>query len=352
MSTAKLSPWTNQHVLFVCARLDDIAIPYRPMRVLAHLRRALGKRKSGAATGIRRMAEVCRMDANTVERALYWLEENGLVKIGRKHGKPHWYELQFDRSDLYVDHRVDELGLSPSQFRILMHMARLADELGMFFLSERKFAKICEMKRETIHRALQALEDLDLYAPYAARKSPMCFLSLNEVFARESKAASRTGNGNVAETLHTKKPNSMPERPNGSGPKSLTPMPDSPNSSGPIGLTKDNPVRQSNKDYPKDNPISGNPASFANSRGRTTLSAFGIASENGRQAHEDGESPDQLIARLTAKFREFPDIDATAIATVYKAECERNGFPWNNKIFEKRVGKAVHESFRSMPAIT
>jgi hypothetical protein len=125
-------------------------------------------------------------------------------------------------------------------------------------------------------------------------------------------------------------------------------MPETPNSSGPIGLTKDNPIKNIQKtiQYLAIQPLS------QTQEAAQLFSAFGVTSENRRQAHEDGESPDQLIARLTAKFREFPDIDVTAIATVYKAECEPNGFPWNNKIFEKRVGKAVHESFQSMPAIT
>jgi DNA-binding MarR family transcriptional regulator len=211
---AKLSAWANQNVLFVHAKLDDSPIPYRPMRVLAHLSRALGKRQRGRATGIRGIARVSRMDANTVEQSLKWLEEHGYVKISRKHGKAHSYELQVATGQLYLDHRIDDLGLFPSEFRTLMHMARLADEAGMFFISERKFAKVCGMKRETVHRALQTLEDRGVYGVYAERKNPMCFLSLSELFPRELKT-SRNINGNLPDA---KKPNGMPETPNSSGP--------------------------------------------------------------------------------------------------------------------------------------
>jgi Helix-turn-helix domain len=320
------------------------------MRVLAHLRRALGKRKCGRATGIRRMYKVCRMDGDTVEQSLDWLEEKQFINIHRKHGKPHEYELRINQSELYVDHRLDELGLSPVQFRVLMHMARLAGQAGEFFISVRMFAKICGMKRETVDGALKALEDRELYTPYAERKNPMCILNLDELFPKESK----TVTDSVNKTSPAKTPNGMPETPNGSGPKDLTPMPEMPN-----GRWPDSPnERQSNErlsieDNPKDNLREDNPAFFVNSKGRPPVSSsFGAVSENGQkqlqltQSKKEEESPDEQIERLTAKFAEFFTVDVRGMGAVYKAECEANGGNWKNKVFEKRVGKAVDEHIR------
>src|SRR5260221_276385 len=180
--------WTNHNVLFVHAKLDDGAVPYHPMRVLAHLRRRLGKKKSGTAAGVRRMSKVCRMNGKTVEEALYWLEQHMFIKIHRKAGKLHQYEFMLSRKTLYIDHRLDDFGLTPIQFRVLCHAARLANEGGEFFLSVKKFAKICGMKRETVNAALKLLEDQEFFIPYAERKNPMYILTLDELFPKPTGA--------------------------------------------------------------------------------------------------------------------------------------------------------------------
>ena len=335
-------------MLFVHSKLDDSGIPYHPMRVLAHLRRALGKRKCGRATGIRRMCKVCRMEGNTVEQALHWLEEKQFINIHRRHGESHEYELRINQSELYVDHRLDELKLSPVQFRVLMHIARLADESGGFFISVRNFATICGMKRETVNRALQALEDLELYTPYVERKNPMRILILDELFPKESK----TVTDSVNKTSRAKTPNRMPDSPNGSGPKGLTPMPDSPNGGMPDSpnerLSLDNPIKAIQE---KTIQQEDNPAFFVNSKGRPPVSSsFGADSENGQkqltESKNEEESPDEQIERLAAKFAEFSAVNVRGIGADYKAECEANGSNWNNKVLGMRVGKAVHEHIR------
>jgi hypothetical protein len=58
------------------------------------------------------------------------------------------------------------------------------------------------------------------------------------------------------------------------------------------------------------------------------------------------ESPDEQVAKLAAKFGELPEVDVHAIGNAYKAECEKDGGPWKNNVFEKRVGKAVDEHLR------
>ena len=335
-------------MLFVHAKLDDSGMPYHSMRVLAHLRRALGKRNCVRATGIRRMCKVCRMDGNTVEQALGWLEENQSINIHRRHGKPHEYELRINQRELYVDHRLDELRLSPVQFRVLMHVARLADESGQFFISVRKFATICRMKRETVDRALQALEALELYTPYVERKNPMCFLNLAELFPKELK----TVTDSVNKTSRAKTPNGMPETPNGTGPKDLTPMPETPNTGWPDSPNERlSNERLSIEDNPKDDPREDNPAFFVNSKGRAPVSSsFGTVSEDGQkqltESKKEEKSPNEQIERLAAQFAGFFAVDVRGMGAAYKAECEANGGQWKNKVFDKRVGKAVDEHIR------
>ena len=41
--------WTNQHVLFCSAKIDDAQIPYKPFRVLLDLKRRIGRRTDGNA---------------------------------------------------------------------------------------------------------------------------------------------------------------------------------------------------------------------------------------------------------------------------------------------------------------
>jgi len=324
------SDWINQNVLFVHAKLDDGGIPYHPMRVLAHLRRALGKKKRGRASGIRRMSKVCRMDTSAIERALNWLEEKGLIKIHRKAGKLHEYELKISAQALYLDHRLDDRGLSPCQFRVLMHIARLADVAGAFFISERKFANICGMKRETVHRALEALENSEFYTPYDERQNPMCILTLDELFPPESKTVSVTCNENVPDKSPAKMPNGMPKTPNSGGPKDITPMPKTPNGGGPICLTKDNPIDNPFKTIQRNNPREDNPASFVNSIGH------GLSFLSGS---EEGEEK-KLIALWKEKC---PQIGPEFIADKYRAECEHNGHQWTKEELNRRSGEAFAE---------
>src|ERR1700730_2337657 len=198
------------------------------------------------------------------------------------------------------------------------------------------------MKRDTVHAALQQLEDRELYGALDERKSSMCLLTLDELFLPES-----TGKGNVTDNVTAKMPHSMPETTNSDGSKDLTAMPDSPNGGGPKCTTKDSPMRFSKEDDPIENdPEEDDPASFVNSRGHAAPSLFVTIYQNGqhRDTRSEEESPKEQIARLTAKF---PEIDVAGIAAGHRAECETNGRSWRNRPFEKRVGEAVDEQMRA-----
>ncbi len=194
-------PWINHNVLFVHDSIDDSNLSYQAMRLLAHLMRRVGNRNSQEPRknpGIRRVAKDCRMNVATVERALRELESHEYLKIERRGGRPNDYTLNVTRDKLYVDYRLDDSKLLPSEFRVLMHMARLAtaDEIGKFFISVRKFAKTCRMKRETVNRALERLEALELYYAYDTRENPMYCLALYDQFPRVTKSGmSKIGNG-------------------------------------------------------------------------------------------------------------------------------------------------------------
>ena len=182
--------WKNGNVLFVHSALDEEGIPYHAMRLLAHLRRRQG-RNGHACVGIDSMARVCRMKPHTIIRSLKWLELNGYLKrIPGKGGKASRYKLLIGPGHLYVDHRLDDFGLSPIQLRVLMHMAKRSKEKenGVFYMNESGFAIICGADERTVHSALEVLERSSFYAPYpdADRRSPMCYLTLNELFPRES----------------------------------------------------------------------------------------------------------------------------------------------------------------------
>ena len=357
-------PWANQNVLFVHAKLDDSGIPYKAMRLLAHLKRRIGKR-SDKNPGVRSMAQVCRMNIHTVESALKRLEKLDVLKVDRSPGKINRYALNFDSKMLYVDHRLDDAKLSPAQWRVLMHMARLSDvdvgAFGAFFISERKFAKVCGMKRETVKRALERLEALDFYTAYDMRKNPMYCLMLFERFPREEKptvqpadnfhpkqmiANARTRNAHVT---HTKTSNGMPEIGNGGGPKDATPMPKMSNGGMPeIGNERLSITRYSNEDSPKqDDPREENPAPYGAERERKPQQSFAAPSIKPITTAkiDQGQDPESVIQKKTAEFKE---IDVARIADDYRNDCAATGKTWNNKVFEKRVGEAYHQYLRRL----
>jgi hypothetical protein len=131
------------------------------------------------------MAERCRMKTNTVEEILQWLEVGKHLTIHRKAGKVNRYELQWREGLVYIDHRLDDAGLSQIEIRVLGHITRIADdETGGFFINKSKFAEVCRMQRETICLGLDSLEDRGICTPYADRKNPMYILTLNECFPK------------------------------------------------------------------------------------------------------------------------------------------------------------------------
>jgi hypothetical protein len=176
--------WKNTNVLFVRSELDDAGIPYRAFRILAHLRRRIGK-SSHAATGIRGIAKVCRMKTSTVISELRWLEHKQWITIDQGGGgrKSNRYEFSINSKYLYLDHRLDDYGLSPAEFRVLAHISRLADvDDGHFFINDYDFAAICEMRWETVKSVCAFLEEKEFFVAYTICKNPMYHLYLNDLF--------------------------------------------------------------------------------------------------------------------------------------------------------------------------
>jgi DNA-binding transcriptional regulator YhcF (GntR family) len=338
--------WTNHNVLFVHARLDDSGIPYHAMRVFAHLRRRLGKRKSGVAAGIRRISRDCKMNVHSIEPALSWLEQHGLIKIQRKARKLHQYELLHNRKELYIDHRLDDCGLTPSQFRVLCHMSRLANERGEFFISERKFAKICGMKRETVHAALQALEDQGFFTPYVERKNPMCILTLDELFPKPTVA--KTTNGGAPEIGIS----GMPERGNSEdskrplttrnvsetgitpGPIRASPLPELGISGMPErGNVRLSFLRQSKEGNPKKSIQPLSQAQDANNASHLPSAVEQKTEElPPRASPKQPETADQMIERLVRE-NEFPGIDIPQEFVQYQQTPAGKNSSFNNRRF-------------------
>lgn len=148
----------NTDVLFVSDRIDELGLDVYEFRVLAHL---ISRCKKGTRTcwpGIRGIAKKCRMCKNTVERAIGSLEHRGLIEVERRAGGVNVYALEIVGDLLFVHRRLDDYGLTPTQFRVLAHCARLADTGGLFFISKRKFARVCGIKRDTVGHAIVFLQ--------------------------------------------------------------------------------------------------------------------------------------------------------------------------------------------------
>jgi hypothetical protein len=182
-------PWESKNILFVHSALDDWGIPKGPFRVLFHLGRRLGKSGHATQPGIRSIAKTCRMKLNTVVEAITWLENNDLITVERKDRKTNKYVLKVDKKYFYIDHRLDDARLSPSEFRVLAHMSRLSDEIGRFFISLYKFEDVCCMKLETVRAALKSLgeEEKVYFFADSYAKNPQYWLDLHEKFPDERK---------------------------------------------------------------------------------------------------------------------------------------------------------------------
>ena len=172
----------NQHLFFVHASLDDRKMPYHEFRLLCHLSRRIGSGDVILNPGIRTMATVCRMEKRMIIKALNRLEFCGYIQITRANGTGHKYAWLLDKSFLFVHSLIDDFGLSVTEFRVLGHMARIANENGHFFIKKSKFSRICGLNRETLSLVLSRLEGKDLYSAYYDRKDPVYVLTLCDRF--------------------------------------------------------------------------------------------------------------------------------------------------------------------------
>jgi DNA-binding MarR family transcriptional regulator len=72
---------------------------------------------------------------------------------------------------IYVHRELDELGLSPNEFRVYAHLARHTTSQNLkAFPGLRKMAAICRMNKDTVSKALHRLQELHLIEITAERR--------------------------------------------------------------------------------------------------------------------------------------------------------------------------------------
>ncbi len=187
------SEWKNANVLFCHSIIDDAKIPKAAMRILLHLQRRVGKRSKRNANinpGIKSMAKTCKLKKDSIEAGLRWLKARGYIEIA-KTGRSNHYKVLVSQKKLYIDHRLDEYGLSAVQMRVLAHMSRLCgDRSGLvenFFVDEKKFAKVCGIDERTIGKTIRDLEEMEFCLPYIDKKNPPWGLMLFDLFPRRER---------------------------------------------------------------------------------------------------------------------------------------------------------------------
>jgi hypothetical protein len=182
------------NILYVDSSIDDAGLSPRQFRELFHLHRRIAKRTDESLNpGLASIAKTCRVHRQHIMTDLVALCERGYfgMYLGRG-GKIHRYHL-IKRCKLYIDHRLDDAGLTVAEFRVLGHISRLADDIGRFFINYRKFASVCLLSRNTVKTALNSLEQKGYFGPYADRKNPIYFLQIEEKYPFPSEEGVKIG---------------------------------------------------------------------------------------------------------------------------------------------------------------
>lgn len=212
-----LREWKHTNVLFCHSLFNEYRVPYRAFRLLYHLSRRLGKDGDRTGFGIDNMAKVCRMKTNTVVKWIRLLEENKYISVERNGGKQaNAYKILIPRNWLYVDHRLDDWELLPTEFRVLAYVSSVTyAETGMFFVGKDRCAemsKICGMDKETACTALDSLEFTHKFvSQYEDRENPPYVMELQWVIDRPpEKAGVELGRGGV-KSFCQKMDNARPE---------------------------------------------------------------------------------------------------------------------------------------------
>jgi hypothetical protein len=219
---------------------------------------------------------------------------------------------------LYVDRRIDDAKLTPVQFRVLMYVSRLADAGGFFFVSVRKFAKVCAMDRNTIRAALKELEQLEYYGPYDDRKNPMHFLELSELFSHEEKR--------TAETPPVTKRDNTP------GENGAHPLVKMDNGGGGKGTTKESPL----KNPLLRNSIEESPAAADKPPLPTTAAAaFSVSSEERKPKNPEDPAPSCFVdpGFIEEQQKVFKNLD---VAKAFKAFKKERGPTGGGKYFRTK----------------
>src|SRR5260221_5897551 len=127
------------------------------------------------------MAKACRMKTKTLIACLRGLHDHGYIRVTRGRRYNH-YVVLVPKNRLYIDHRLDEAGLSPAEIRVLAHISRLGDDTGRFFVNYEKFAAVCGMSVNTVKSALDRLLEGEMISTYEHSADSFMFLLLHDLY--------------------------------------------------------------------------------------------------------------------------------------------------------------------------
>jgi DNA-binding MarR family transcriptional regulator len=191
MNAPGILPQSQSVQLFVHSDLDDLGLNPSEFRVYAHLARRGGQ--NGSWPGASSIASHCRIHRNRVFRCVKRLKELGLITVTRRfrttnlyvlthkakwkataaqgaiHGKPPIPIDAATRSPrlgsfyescaILVPFQLDDARLTPQEFRVYCHLARLVGDSGAW-PSIRSVSEKCLLHRQTAFKSINRLKDL------------------------------------------------------------------------------------------------------------------------------------------------------------------------------------------------
>lgn len=141
----------------VSRELDRAGIPPVPFRVLAHAARCADRRGSAELT-LESIVTTCGLDTDATKDALRSLEAAELLRV-RWDGDSAHVTLTGAASgpyDLTIPAWVDDGGLSPAAFRVLLHHVR-RERCGIVVTRATTAARLCRLTLEELEAAEAAL---------------------------------------------------------------------------------------------------------------------------------------------------------------------------------------------------
>jgi hypothetical protein len=94
----------------------------------------------------------------------------------------HFFEMNNRQSNdqppdrmMFVHSRLDELGLTPAQFRVYGHLSRRADKSGVAWPAVANIARVCRLHPKTVRAALRALIGRSMIVPTFRAGETTCY---------------------------------------------------------------------------------------------------------------------------------------------------------------------------------